>query len=61
MTADEIFDLRMHPKLMLSREAFARRLGVTSQTIYRWENEITKPSPICAVKLQRLKDEVDYQ
>lgn len=50
----EIKDLRK--KLGLSQEAFAHVLGVTFQTINRWERGTYKPSRLALEKLKQLED-----
>ena len=39
----------------MSRDAFARELGVTTKTIYLWEKGKTKPSPMAQQKLEELE------
>ncbi|NQT73937.1 MAG: helix-turn-helix domain-containing protein [Chloroflexi bacterium] len=41
----------------LSQEGFARLLGVSLQTVRRWENGQTKPLPIIEGKLEELRDQ----
>ena len=41
--------------LGLSQEGLARRLGVSLQTIHRWETGKTKPSPMAIKLLEGLK------
>lgn len=40
--------------LGLSREAFARRLRVSLQTVYRWESGQTEPTGLYAEKIERM-------
>mgnify|MGYP006285794497 CR=1 FL=1 len=39
-------------RLNLSQEKFAARLGVSFQTINRWENGKTEPSPLARKQLE---------
>lgn len=41
-------------RLGLSQERFARRLGVSLQTVRRWEVGLTRPLPIISLKLEEL-------
>lgn len=50
-----IRELRMG--LGLSQERFARLLGVSLQTVRRWEVGLTKPLPIISLKLEELQRE----
>lgn len=43
--------------LGLSQERFARLLGVSLQTVRRWESGLTKPLPILSLKLEELQRE----
>ena len=51
-----IKELRGH--LDLSQERFARLVGVSLQTVRRWESGLTKPLPIISLKLEELQREV---
>ncbi|MFQ5827408.1 MAG: archaeal heat shock protein Hsp20 [Dehalococcoidia bacterium] len=51
-----IRELRGH--LDLSQERFARLLGVSLQTVRRWESGLTKPLPIISLKLEELQREI---
>ncbi|MFQ5874168.1 MAG: helix-turn-helix domain-containing protein, partial [Dehalococcoidia bacterium] len=42
-------------RLDLSQERFAQLLGVSLQTVRRWESGLTKPLPIINLKLERLQ------
>lgn len=42
-------------KLGLTQEAFAQLLGVSFQTINRWERGSFKPSPLALEKINQLK------
>jgi HSP20 family protein len=55
MDRDHIRNLRA--RLDLSQERFARCLGVSLQTVRRWEAGLTTPLPIIGVKLQELERE----
>jgi len=48
-----IYDLRQ--RLGLSQEKFAAQLGVSFQTINRWENQRVKPS---AIAVQLIKQQI---
>jgi HSP20 family protein len=56
MERQRIREVRGH--LGLSQERFAQLLGVSLQTVWRWENGLTRPLPIISVKLQELQKEV---
>ena len=43
--------------LDLSQERFAQLLGVSLQTVRRWESGLTKPLPIISLKLEELQRE----
>lgn len=42
-------------ELGLSQEKFAQLLGVSLQTVRRWEEGLTKPLPILSLKLEELR------
>ena len=42
-------------ELGLSQEKFAQLLGVSLQTVRRWEEGLTKPLPILNLKLEELR------
>jgi len=42
----------------MSRDALARKLGVTTKTIYLWEKGKTKPSPMAQQKLDELEKQL---
>lgn len=44
-------------RLGLSQERFAQLLGVSMQTVRRWESGLTKPLPIINLKLEELQRE----
>ena len=54
-TAERIHRLRM--RLNLSQDEFASRIGVSRQTISRWENDRFTPHPIFTDRL----DEMDLE
>ncbi|MFH1560604.1 MAG: archaeal heat shock protein Hsp20 [Chloroflexota bacterium] len=56
MEQGRIKELRV--RLDLSQERFARHLGVSLQTVRRWESGLTKPIPIIKLKLEELLREV---
>ena len=41
-------------RLGLSQERFAQLLGVSLQTVRRWESGLTRPLPIVSLKLEEL-------
>lgn len=41
-------------RLGLSQEALAHKIGVTFQTINRWERGLNKPSPLALEKIRKL-------
>ena len=45
----------------LSQERFARLLGVSLQTVRRWESGLTKPLPIISLKLEELQRQVSKE
>jgi len=47
--------------LGLSQERFAQFLGVSLQTVRRWESGLTKPLPIISLKLEELHRETTSQ
>lgn len=57
MKDKDIRELRL--KLGLSQERFARLLGVSLQTVRRWEEGLTKPLPIISLKLEKLQRKLD--
>ena len=56
MEHSRIRELRV--RLDLSQERFARLIGVSMQTVRRWESGLTKPLPIINLKLEELQREV---
>ncbi len=42
----------------MSRDAFARELGVSYKTIYLWEKGKAKPSPMAQQKLKELENKL---
>lgn len=46
----DVRELRAH--LQLSREKFAHEIGVTAQTVYRWEKSLSEPSPLALSRIQ---------
>jgi HSP20 family protein len=55
MEQGRIKELRV--RLDLSQERFARLLGVSMQTVRRWESGLTRPIPIIKLKLEELQRE----
>ncbi len=56
MEDKDIKNLRL--EFGLSQERFARLLGVSLQTVRRWEAGLTKPLPIISLKLEELQNQV---
>lgn len=50
--------VELRGRLGLSQERFAQRLGVSLQTVRRWESGLSRPLPIISLKLQQLEREV---
>ncbi|MFW0859381.1 MAG: archaeal heat shock protein Hsp20 [Dehalococcoidia bacterium] len=48
----------MRLELALSQERFARLLGVSLQTVRRWEEGLTRPMPILSLKLEELQRKI---
>lgn len=46
--------LSLRTSLKLSQEDFARRLGVHTRTVQRWENAHYDPSPLASRKLHEM-------
>ena len=44
----------LRQKLGLSRDAFARRLGIPARTVARWEDGENKPMGLYAEKIKRM-------
>lgn len=55
MEGNRVHELRV--RLGLSQERFARLLGVSLQTVRRWESGLSRPLPIIGLKLQELSRE----
>ncbi len=55
MSPNEIRNLRF--KLKLTQEDFARLLGLRVATVNRWENGVTKPSPLALMRLKQIQEE----
>ncbi len=55
MEGRDIRDLR--ERLGLSQERFAQHLGVSLQTVRRWESGTTRPLPIISLRLEELRRE----
>lgn len=56
MTDRRIKELRL--QLGLSQERFARLLGVSLQTVRRWEAGLSRPLPIIDARLEQLQEEL---
>jgi len=52
---------RMRVRLDLSQERFAQLLGVSLQTVRRWEEGLTKPLPIMNLRLEELQKKLDRE
>lgn len=52
MTPAEVRALRV--RMGLSQEAFAKRLGVSVNTVTRWERGVMRPKGLSLVALKRL-------
>ena len=49
-------DIRqLRQKLGMSRDAFARELGVSYKTVYLWEKGKAQPSPLALEKLKKIE------
>jgi len=57
MEEKQIKGLRI--ELGLSQEKFAQLLGVSLQTVRRWEEGLTKPLPILSLKLEELRKRLE--
>lgn len=55
MNAEEIKIIR--ERLGLTQEALARLIGVSFQTINRWERGSFKPSPLALEKIKQLEQQ----
>lgn len=49
---------RLRRGLGLSQERFARLMGVSLQTVHRWEAGLNRPLPLIAVRLEELRREL---
>jgi len=59
LTITIAMDVReLRRKLGISRDALARRLGVSYHTISLWERGKTKPSPLALEKLKEIEKQV---
>ena len=56
MENKRIKELRL--RFELSQERFARLLGVSLQTVRRWESGLTRPLPIISLKLEELQKQI---
>jgi len=59
MDGDAIRALR--EQLNLSQERLAQRLGVSLQSVWRWEQGLARPLPLIAAELERLRREASTQ
>jgi len=57
MESNDIKNLRR--ELDLSQERFARLLGVSLQTVRRWESSAAKPLPIMNARLDEIKEQLN--
>ncbi len=54
MTPEEISYIRK--KLNITQEKFAQLLGVTLNTVGRWERGLSKPSPLALTRIESLRN-----
>lgn len=59
MEGTSVKEIRM--RLGLSQERFAQRLGVSLQTVRRWESGLTRPLPIISLRLRVLEQQAQAQ
>jgi type I restriction enzyme M protein len=52
-TAARVLDLRK--TLGLTQEGLARKLGVTTSSVYRWEKGLARPSHLALAAIKRLR------
>jgi DNA-binding transcriptional regulator YiaG len=50
---------KLRESLGIRQEEFARRLGISTQSVHRWERGHFKPSRLAMQAIQRLKEEVE--
>ena len=48
---------QVRQKLGLSQREFAKRVGATFVSIYKWENNKSKPHPMFMKKIEELNEE----
>lgn len=54
--SQQAVDVReLRQKLGISRDAFAREIGVSYKSVYLWERGKAKPSPLALEKLKELE------
>ncbi len=46
---------QLRADLGLTQEQFAAKLGITFSTVNRWENSVSKPSPLAMLRIKRLQ------
>ena len=46
---------QLRAALGLTQEQFAAMVGVTFSTVNRWENSVSKPSPLAMLRIERLQ------
>lgn len=51
----------LREQLNLSQERLAQRLGVSLQSVWRWEQGLARPLPLIAAELERLRREASTQ
>ncbi len=56
MNGRDVQSLRL--KMGLSRNQFAYRIGATERTVFRWEEEGKKPSPMALRLLEMLSEKI---
>ena len=59
MNGRDVQSLRF--KMGLSRNQFAHRIGATERTVFRWEEEGKKPSPMALRLLEMLSGKISRE
>lgn len=49
----------LRKKLEISQEMFAHRIGVSFQSVNRWERGLSKPSRLALEKIKSLEESID--
>ena len=50
---------QLRAALGLTQEQFAAKVGVTFSTVNRWENSVSKPSPLAMLRIKRLQNKIN--